>query len=73
MIYTTGKKLTPENDLRTELRAHMLAGGMPKEFSIDRNLAPASASKMLANMGIRKVFITDEEHAMILAKRKAAK
>ena len=68
-IYTTGKKLTPENESRRRLRAHILAGGSPKEFTLGADMSPSAASKMLAGMGIKKVFVTDEEHALLKARR----
>jgi hypothetical protein len=71
--YTTGKKMKPENESQQCLRAHILSGGSPKEFAIDRNLAPASASKMLAGMGIKKVYVTDEEYVLLKANRKVSK
>jgi hypothetical protein len=68
-IYTYGKKKTPEDKLRTELRKHILSGGLAKSFS---SLHASSTSRMLISMGIRKVFITDEEHSMLIKMRKAA-
>ena len=69
-IYTTGKKETPEGELRTRLRAHIMAGGTPKEFSSVRSWHATTAGKMLQQMGIKKVFITEEEHALITKLRK---
>ena len=69
-IHTTGKKETPEGELRTRLRAHMMAGGAPKEFSTNQGWHPTTAGKMLEAMGISKVYVTDEEHAMIMKLRK---
>ena len=68
-IHTTGKKQTPEGDIRTRLRAHMMAGGAPKEFSANEGWHPTTAGKMLEAMGISKVYITDEEHALIMQRR----
>ena len=68
-IHTTGKKQTPEGDIRTRLRAHMMAGGAPKEFSANEGWHPTTAGKMLEAMGIAKVYITDEEHALIMQRR----
>ena len=68
-IHTTGKKQTPEGDIRTRLRAHMMAGGAPKEFSANQGWHPTTAGKMLEAMGISKVYITDEEHALIMQRR----
>ena len=69
-IHTTGKKQTPEGDIRTRLRAHIMAGGAPKEFSANQQWHPTTAGKMLEAMGISKVYITDEEHAMLVKLRK---
>ena len=69
-IHTTGKKQTPEGDIRTRLRAHMMAGGAPKEFSANQGWHPTTAGKMLEAMGISKVYVTDEEHALITKMRK---
>ena len=69
-IYTYGKKQRPENDKRTALRAHIMAGGTPKEFSSVRSWHATTAGKMLQQMGIKKVFITEEEHALITKLRK---
>ena len=68
-IHTTGKKQTPEGDIRTRLRAHIMAGGAPKEFSANQQWHPTTAGKMLEAMGISKVYITDEEHALIMQRR----
>jgi hypothetical protein len=67
-IYTYGKKKTPEDKLRTELRKHILSGGLAKSFNL---LHGSSISKMLGSMGIRKVFITDEEHSLLIKMRAA--
>ena len=69
-IHTTGKKQTPEDDVRTRLRAHIMAGGTPKEFALAEGWHPTTAGKMLEGMNIKKVFITEQEHAVILNMRK---
>ena len=69
-IHTTGKKQTPECDLRTRLRAHIMAGGAPKEFALDQGKHSTMANKLLVGMGLKKVFITEEEHALIVKLRK---
>jgi hypothetical protein len=69
-IHTTGKKQTPEDDVRTRLRAHIMAGGTPKEFALAEGWHPTTAGKMLEGMNIKKVFVTQEEQAMIVAMRK---
>ena len=69
-IHTTGKKQTPEGDLRTRLRAHIMAGGAPKEFALAEGWHPTTAGKMLEAMGIAKVFITEEEREIIAKLRK---
>jgi hypothetical protein len=69
-IYTTGKKQTPEDDVRTRLRAHILAGGTPKEFALGEGKHSTMANKLLVGMGLKKVFISDEEHAILVAMRK---
>jgi len=69
-IYTTGKKQTPEGDLRTRLRAHIMAGGTPKEFALNQGKHSTMANKLLVGMGLKKVFITEEEHALIVKLRK---
>jgi len=69
-IHTTGKRQTPEGDIRTRLRAHIMAGGAPKEFSANQGWHPTTAGKMLEAMGISKVYVTDEEHALIVKLRK---
>ena len=68
-IYKYGKKQAPENEKRSALRAHIMAGGTPKEFSEVRTWHPTTAGKMLQQMGIKKVFITDEERAHIMQRR----
>ena len=68
-IYKYGKKQAPENEKRSALRAHIKAGGTPKEFSEVRTWHPTTAGKMLQQMGIKKVFITDEERAHIMQRR----
>ena len=69
-IHTTGKKQTPEDDVRTRLRAHIMAGGTPKEFALGEGKHSTMANKLLVGMGLKKVFITDEEHAILVAMRK---
>ena len=69
-IHTTGKKQTPEDDVRTRLRAHIMAGGTPKEFALAEGKHSTMANKMLVGMGLKKVFISDEEHAILVAMRK---
>jgi hypothetical protein len=68
-VYTTGKKQTPEGEIRTRLRAHIMAGGAPKEFAAGQGWHATTAGKMLDGMGIRKVYITDEERAHIMQRR----
>ena len=58
------------DDLKRLLRAHILAGGTPKEFSAAHLIHSTSAGKVLADLGIRKVFITREEHALITHNRR---
>lgn len=69
-IHTFGKKQRPEDDVRTRLRAHIMAGGASKQFSMSEGWHPTTAGKMLENMKIRKVFITEEEHALLIKMRK---
>lgn len=69
-IHTTGKKQTPEDDVRTRLRAHIMAGGTPKEFALGEGKHSTMANKLLVGMGLKKVFISDEEHAILVAMRK---
>ena len=69
-IHTTGQKQTPEDDVRTRLRAHILSGGTPKEFALGEGKHSTMANKLLVGMGLKKVFISEEEHAMIVAMRK---
>jgi hypothetical protein len=68
-VYTTGKKQTPEGEIRTRLRAHIMAGGAPKEFAAGQGWHATTAWKMLDGMGIRKIYITDEERAHIMQRR----
>jgi hypothetical protein len=69
-IHTTGKKQTPEDDVRTRLRAHILAGGTPKEFALGEGKHSTMANKLLVGMGLKKVFITEEEHKLLIKLRK---
>ena len=69
-IHTTGKKQTPECELRTRLRAHIMAGGTPKEFALAEGWHPTTAGKMLEGMNIKKVFVTEEEHELLIKLRK---
>lgn len=69
-IYTFGKKQKPEDDIRIRLRKHVMSGGAPKEFAVDEKLDRTTPGKMLEGMGIKKVFITEEEHAFLLNMRK---
>jgi hypothetical protein len=65
-------KPTTMSEIQKRLVAHILAGGAPKEFSVDNGMHQDTASKMLAGLGIRKVFVTEAEHVAIMAQRKAA-
>jgi hypothetical protein len=67
--HTFGKKQTPEGDVRGRLRAHIMAGGTPKEFSVREKLDATTPGKMLEGMGIKKVFITEDEHTHLVARR----
>lgn len=69
-VYTTGKKQKPEGGIRTLLRAHIMAGGTPKEFAAGQGWHATTAGKMLDGMGIRKVYITHEEQEHIMKRRK---
>ena len=69
-IYTFGKKQKPEGDLRIRLRKHIMSGGAPKEFAANEKLDRTTPGKMLEGMGIKKVFITEEEHAFLIKMRK---
>ena len=71
-IHTFGKKQRPEDEVRTRLRAHMMAGGAPKALALAEGSRPTTALRMLQGMNIKKVFITEEEHALILKMRRAA-
>jgi hypothetical protein len=71
-IYTFGKKQKPEGALRTRLRAHIMAGGSPKEFAANEKMHATTPGKMLAGMGLKKVFISDEEHGLLTSVRKAS-
>jgi hypothetical protein len=52
------------------IRAHILAGGSPKEFAMGEGRHSTMANKMLPGMGLKKVFITEEEHELIIKLRK---
>jgi hypothetical protein len=69
-IQTFGKKQEPEGQVRIRLRAHIMAGKSPKEFAVAEKLEPTTPGKMLEGMGIKKVFITEEEHAFLIKRRK---
>ena len=71
-IHTFGKKQMPEDEIRTRLRAHIMAGGAPKEFALNEGWHPTTAGRMLEGMGIAKVFITEQERALITKMRKEA-
>jgi hypothetical protein len=58
------------DDLKRRLHAHILAGGTPKEFACGNLIHSTAAGKLLAGLGIRKVFITRAEHALITQNRK---
>lgn len=70
---TYGKKKIVDNDVRTRLRAHMLAGGNSKSFSIDQGWHETTAGKMLESMGFTKMFVTTEEREMLMKLRKVSK
>jgi hypothetical protein len=70
--HTFGKKQRPEDDVRTRLRNHIMEGGAPKAFAMAEGWHPTTAGKMLEGMNIKKVFITEQEHAVILKMRGVA-
>jgi hypothetical protein len=49
-----------------------MSGGAPKHFNSDEGLHHTTAGKMLGSMGIKKVFVTQEEHALLLKMRGVA-
>jgi hypothetical protein len=67
-----GKKQKPEGEVRARLRAYIMAGGAPKQFAVNEKLQATTPGKMLEGMGIKKVFITSEEHALLLKMRGVA-
>jgi hypothetical protein len=69
-VYMVGKKQLPEGDLRIRLRAHIMAGGAPKYFSLGEGRCPTNAGKMLNAMGIKKVYITEDEQDLLMKLRK---
>ncbi len=71
-IYTYGKKQTPEDGVRTRLRTHIMAGGAPKAFALAEGSHTTTTLRMLQTMNIKKVFVTQEEHALLLKMRRAA-
>lgn len=56
--------------LKARLRAHILSGGALKEFASDEKLHPTTPGKMLEGLGIRKVFLTEEEREMVAKMRR---
>ena len=59
--------------LHQRLVAHILADGSPKEFAIDNGIHKSTAQKILSTLGIRKMFVTEEERKAILEMRKLLK
>ena len=72
------KKGRPQSPFRADCRAHMFAGGAPKEFAFKVGFSRESAQKLATAVGYRKYFLTEVEYADVLvrrrefAKRKAA-
>mgnify|MGYP000922334496 CR=1 FL=1 len=57
--------------LRKSLFSHIMAGGTPKEFGYVHRQMRASTQKLLWAMGLRKYYLTPEEHAEVMARRRA--
>lgn len=60
-------------DLHQRLITHILNGGAPKEFAFDNGIHKTTASRIMTEAGIRKVFITKAEHEAIIEMRKLLK
>jgi hypothetical protein len=58
---------------RKALKAHILAGGTPKEFAYNYNLSYSLISKEVVVVGFKKTFLTDEEIAWVMERRKQKK
>lgn len=52
---------------------HVLNGGMPKRFAIENHMHPNTAQKILNGLGIRKVFVTEDENRALIEMRKLMK
>lgn len=61
------------DDLKSRLVAHIMDGGSPKEFAADNNMHATTPGKILASLGIRKMFVTEAEVAAIIEMRKLLK
>lgn len=61
----------PASPLREPLLAHIMAGGIPKEFCYSHRMARPNVQKLLWAMGLKKYYLTAAEHAEVLARRKA--
>lgn len=55
------------------LVAHIFNGGSPKEYAIENHMHKSTVQKILSGLGIRKMFVTKDEHAAIMEMRKLLK
>jgi hypothetical protein len=62
-----------QNEIRRRLCDYILAGGSPKEFAFDNKMHEKAPGKILAALGIRKIFVTEAEQAAIMEMRKLLK
>lgn len=63
----------PLHVLRPVLREHVLNGGTPKEFAFTHGMNLPNVGKLLGALGLRKYYLTRDEHAQVMKRRKATR
>jgi hypothetical protein len=65
-------KYTRRTQLYPDLKAHILAGKPTKEWAFENQMHRTAANTIANRLGFRKHYLTDEELAHIMKRRKAA-
>ena len=61
----------PASIHREHLRAHVLAGGSPKEFSFSHGIGKAGTAKLIHRLGFRRCYLTADEACDVMRARAA--
>lgn len=66
----SGRPQPHVQDRAALLRAHILAGGTPKEFAFTHRVSIAVVGKQLGALGLRKYFLSLEEYQRVMSARR---